>query len=236
MIKEYFDEIRCKILNALEKIQFNGTDIVTPAATYGRGLQIKNVADPTDDQDVVTKKYLQDNGAGGVATVNDISPTVGNVNISFDSVAKKGSASTVHVSVPADAYGAGWANSQQVPTKGDVYLEMEKKSNSAVGGRYAISLPSAGTVAGRISAAIPGTDYPVGWTLSPDINFADLIIIHGLSARVMQVSIFAVDGNVEQQLFNTAAYNGIKSLDDNTILIQSLATIQKRIKIYFTVV
>jgi len=95
-----------------------------------------------------------------------------------------------------------------------------------------VTLPSAGSVAARIAAATEGSDYPFGWVLTAGVSPVDLVIEHGLLRRVASVTIFAVDGDEEQQLFDTAAYNGIKTLDSNTLSIQSLATITKEIKIY----
>jgi len=95
-----------------------------------------------------------------------------------------------------------------------------------------ISLPYASTVAGRIAAATMGIDYPTGWVLAPGTSAVDILITHGLNRRVAHVSICAVTGTEEQALFNTAAYNGWKTPDANSLLIQSLATIPKQIKIY----
>lgn len=97
---------------------------------------------------------------------------------------------------------------------------------------FEISLPSSTTVAGRIAAAVAGVDYPEGWILAPGTSPVDLLITHNLNRRIASVSIFAVTGTEEQQLFNTAAYNGVKTPTVNSLLIQSLATIQKTIKIY----
>jgi len=95
-----------------------------------------------------------------------------------------------------------------------------------------VSLPYASTVAGRIAAATEGVDYPTGWVLSAGVSPVDILIAHGLDRRVAHVSICAVTGTEEQALFNTAAYNGWKTPDANSLLIQSLATIPKQIKIY----
>lgn len=100
---------------------------------------------------------------------------------------------------------------------------------------YEITLPSSTTVAGRIAGAVEGTDYPNGWVLTAGTSPVDLIIQHDLgSRRAVNVTVWAVDGTYEQQLFNTAAYNGIRGrYEANQYLwIQSLATIQKPIKIY----
>jgi len=95
-----------------------------------------------------------------------------------------------------------------------------------------IILPSASTVAGRIAAATEGTDYPTGWILAEGISDKDLSITHNLNRRVAYVTVWAVTGTEEQQLLNTAANNGIKTPTINSLLIQSLATITKQIKIY----
>lgn len=97
---------------------------------------------------------------------------------------------------------------------------------------FTISLPSANSVANRIAGAVEGVDYPTGWTLSVGASYTDLLITHNENKRVVNVTIFAVDGTQEQQLFNTAALNGVKTPDNNSVLIVSLATILKPIKIY----
>lgn len=97
---------------------------------------------------------------------------------------------------------------------------------------YAISLPVATSVTERCSKAIEGKNYPTGWKLAAGTSNVDIDITHNLNRRVAYVSVWAIDGTREQQLFNTAAYNGIYTLDSNTLRIQSLATILKEIKIY----
>ena len=113
----------------------------------------------------------------------------------------------------------------------ELYLKINSNKNI-----YEISLPSSTTVAGRIAGAIEGVNYPDGWVLTPGVSPVDLLINHGLNRRIANVSIFAVTGTEEQQLFNTAAHNGIKTPTVNELLIQSLATINKQIKIYITAV
>lgn len=105
-------------------------------------------------------------------------------------------------------------------------------SGSSTSAITEISLPSAASVALRIAGAVEGTDYPNGWVLTPGASAVDLNIEHGLNKRVASVTVFAVDGTEEQQLFSSAAYNGIKTPDSNNLLINSLATILKPIKIY----
>ena len=97
---------------------------------------------------------------------------------------------------------------------------------------FEIKLPSSTTVAGRIAGATSGTDYPADWSLAAGTSPVDLVVTHNLGRRVSIVSVFAIDGTQETQLFNTAAFNGIVTPDVNTLRVQSLATIQKAIKIY----
>lgn len=101
---------------------------------------------------------------------------------------------------------------------------------------YTITLPTSTTVAGRIAGAVEGTDYPTGWVLAAGSSPVDIDIEHSLSRRVASVTVFAVDGTQEQQLFNTAAYNGVLTSDADNLTIASLATIQKEIKIYIVFV
>jgi len=96
---------------------------------------------------------------------------------------------------------------------------------------FSVTLPSASTVAGRIALAVEGTDYPTGWVLT-DLGL-NIGIGHGLGRWVANVTVFAkLPPTERQQLFNTAAYNGITSLDDDNLVVTSLATILKDIVIY----
>jgi len=97
---------------------------------------------------------------------------------------------------------------------------------------YSIRLAASPYVSTRISGATEGVDYPAGWVLAEGSSSVDIDITHNLGRRVALVTIFSINGTVEQQLFNTAAYNGIITDDDNHLRIQSLATINKPIKIY----
>jgi len=87
---------------------------------------------------------------------------------------------------------------------------------------YSISLPAAANLTARIAGAVV---YPVGtsWTLTANSG-VNLDIEHNLGRRVASVSVFSVTGTQEQQLFNTAALNGVITSDSNNLRIQSLAT------------
>lgn len=93
-----------------------------------------------------------------------------------------------------------------------------------------MQLPASGDVAGRVSGAV----LPSGWSIAA--SGVDLIVTHGLSKRVMDVKIYAVTGTEEQQLRNTASDNGIVTTDTDTLKIQSLATINKVLKVYISFV
>jgi hypothetical protein len=101
---------------------------------------------------------------------------------------------------------------------------------------YRITLPSSTTIAGRISGAVEGADYPTGWVLEPGTSSVDLKVTHGLNKRVSQVTVFSVDGSAHRQLFGNAAYSGILTESANILRIESLATIQRQIVIYIVFV
>lgn len=244
MIKEFFDEVRATIINVLSELKFNGTTVLTSTHTSGRNLQIKNVANPTDDQDVVTKAYLTANGSGGVASVNDEAPDMaGNVELDLDNVTTKGATSSVHISVPDEAYGPAWAGKLQVPTKNAVYSEMEDKVDKVDGyglvsnediakiaslaSGEIVSLPAGADVEERIAAAIEGTDYPVGWILTASgSQNQDLTIQHDLGLTVFDVTVFAFsDATTRQKRIGAAAYSNLYDYNGNSFKLQSLAFI-----------
>jgi hypothetical protein len=107
-------------------------------------------------------------------------------------------------------------------------------NRSSEGGYIAtIILPSAATVAGRISGAVEGVNYPVGWTL--DSDGIDFIVNHGLDKRVANVTVFSNSGSIERQLFGNAAYSGIfqtHTISYDQLTIESLATIETEIVIH----
>lgn len=104
-------------------------------------------------------------------------------------------------------------------------------ASSALQSVYTVILPAGATVADRILSPV---SKPSGWTLTADGS--DLNIQHNLSRSVVSVSIFADASPTyySQQLFNTAAYNGVINIDTSNAKIQSLATINKQIWINLT--
>lgn len=91
---------------------------------------------------------------------------------------------------------------------------------------FEITLPAATNTGDRIA----GATLPAGWSIAA--SGVDLIITHSMTRRVASVTVFMVTGTAEQQLFNTAAYNGIISTTSEIVKIQSLGTINKVLKIY----
>jgi len=100
-------------------------------------------------------------------------------------------------------------------------------------GLYTITLPNAGNVGARVSAAVSGVDYPSTWTLVADgTNPADLVITHNLSKRLAFCNIYSVSGSTERLLIGNAAYSG---LVNNSLLqskIESLATFPSQLIIH----
>jgi len=119
-------------------------------------------------------------------------------------------------------------------TSGDTLLTLEQyRLLSSGSGKtiWHITLPYSTTVAGRIALAVSGVDYPTGWTLTAD--GLNLVVTHNLTRWASNVTVFAkTTGTQRQQLFNTAAYNGITCLSPNVLTVYSLATISKDIIIY----
>lgn len=92
---------------------------------------------------------------------------------------------------------------------------------------FSITLPSAASVAARVSAVI---DKPTGWTLTAD--GLNLDIQHNLGRYTANVTVWAVNYAAEyQQLAGTAAHNGL-TMTNMKLSILSLATIQVQIVIY----
>jgi hypothetical protein len=128
-------------------------------------------------------------------------------------------------------------------------------SNTSVGNRtrvFTIKLPSATTVAGRLSAnwgaawdgaGAPiqeGVHFPSGWVLSA--YFADptsLFINHSLGLHIVDVKVYSIADTfeaikTERLLIGSAAYSGIIAPDVNGVIIESLATVQTTLYIHIT--
>lgn len=93
---------------------------------------------------------------------------------------------------------------------------------------YVINLPYASTVAGRVASA---TDYPDGWTLEAD--GLNLKVTHNMGRNIADATVWtATSGTIKQKLTNTSAYNGLFQLDENSVQLNSLATVEKDIVVY----
>lgn len=189
--------------------------------------KIQNIANPVNPLDAVNLRTLLSYGSGGGWDSIPFNPATGNLQAYFsgsnvyttslDGRYLQISDSTLYVTITQLKDSLNYLDS----------VIMENQYHV-----FEIKLPSSTTVAGRISGATSGTDYPSDWSLAAGTSPVDLVVTHNLGRRVSTVSVFAIDGTQETQLFNTAAYNGIVTPDVNTLRVQSLATIQKAIKIY----
>lgn len=96
---------------------------------------------------------------------------------------------------------------------------------------YALTLPSAGTVAARCVAAVEGVDYPVGWTVVAGSNPNNLLITHNLGKSLYDVQITSISGVAKRRMLYPANYVGLLENSTNQILIEGLATIATKIGI-----
>lgn len=98
---------------------------------------------------------------------------------------------------------------------------------------YSIGLPYATTVQGRVAGSVIYGSGTEEWELSAGVNSIDLEITHGLGRRVANINVCTVSGTAEQLLRPFAgAYSGWQTTDENTLLINALATTPLPLKIY----
>lgn len=97
---------------------------------------------------------------------------------------------------------------------------------------FTLTLPNAVSVAARVAGMVETTDYPTGWVIAADSNPIDLKITHGLGRRIVDATVFSVDGVSERKLYGNSAYSGILASTDDVLIIESLATIQADIVLH----
>ena len=189
--------------------------------------KVQNIANPVNPLDAVNFRTLLSSGGGGGWDSIPFNPLTGDLQAYF------GGSNIYTTSI--DGRYLKYADSALYVTITQLNDSLNYLDSVIMENQYhvfEIRLPSSTTVAGRIAGATAGVDYPADWSLAAGVSVVDLVVTHNLGRRVASVSIFAIDGTSEQQLFNTAAFNGIITPDSKTLRIQSLATIQKAIKIY----
>ena len=100
--------------------------------------------------------------------------------------------------------------------------------------RYTIRLNDAGTVGGRLTGLVEGTDYPTGWTLASDAQA--LVITHNLNRTCFDVKVKSqlVSGN-RVTLRNDLAFSTLTDIVDggqyNQIRLDALATVETELYI-----
>lgn len=97
---------------------------------------------------------------------------------------------------------------------------------------FTLTLPNAVSVAARVALMVEGTDYPTGWVIAADSNPIDLKITHNLGRRIVNATVFSVDGTSERMLYGNSAFSGILASTDDVLIIESLATIQADIVLH----
>lgn len=191
-------------------------------------FKIMNVADPVNPTDAVNLRTMIGAGITGWDSI-PFTPENGNIDAYLSGVVTYTTNLDGRYFLMSDSLTKIVTLSQLQDSITVLNEKINTNMNPTV---YTINLPYASTVAGRVAGAVEGTDYPSGWVLAAGSSPIDLDITHNLNRRVASVSVFAVTGTQEQQLFNTAAYNGIITPTVNSLRIQSLATVTKAIKIY----
>lgn len=97
---------------------------------------------------------------------------------------------------------------------------------------FTLTLPNAVSVAARVALMVETTDYPTGWVIAADSNPIDLKITHNLGRRIVNATVFSVDGTSERMLYGNSAFSGILASTDDVLIIESLATIQADIVLH----
>ena len=93
---------------------------------------------------------------------------------------------------------------------------------------FTIKLPAASTVAGRCATPI---SLPQGWTVSAGSNAIDLLITHSLNKEIASITIWSIGVNGKRLMLGNAAYSGVIAPNSNSLLVESLATVELPITI-----
>jgi hypothetical protein len=192
-------------------------------------VRLKNIADPINDADGVNKLWVLNQG--GVTAVDSSSLNPANAELYL----WKGGVAVDTTDLDIGYFAVGDL-ADYVPLSGatTIYVTPTQMNDAiaaaAPAATFTITLPSAGSVNDRITGA---TEVPSGWTLTPD--GLNINIEHNLGRYCNAVTVFATTTSpANQQLTNTAAYNGLTNVDTNNTKILSLATILKEIRIFIS--
>lgn len=88
---------------------------------------------------------------------------------------------------------------------------------------YTIKFPQAASVADRCSGVL---SKPTGWTVAATGSGGiDLLITHNLGREVAHVTVWSIGVNGKRLLIGNMAYSGVIAPNNNTLTIESLATL-----------
>ena len=194
--------------------------------------KIQNVKNPINPLDAVNLRTLLSAGSAGVDSI-PFNPENGNQEMYFSGAivyTTNFDSRYVRIQDSTDVY-VNWNTLLDSINRVDSTIEEIATSTKYV---YTVYLPINGTLAGSVSAAIEGVDYPTGWVLSASSN--DLQINHGLDRYTADITVaYNYSGTGYRQLRNFAdAYSGKFDVDTNNTTIESVAYpfyTQYRIKI-----
>lgn len=136
----------------------------TWATPSGTGVEIQNAGSPVADGPFTTLNFAPNTT---VSNVSMASAGGGVVNLTIGLNLNTSNTWTVDQVVPAEAYGSGWNGSNEIPTKNDVYDQMELKA-AKVGLKFYIKDAQATphywqltvTTLGVLTTADAGTTLP----------------------------------------------------------------------------
>ena len=146
-------------------------------------------------------------------------------------------ASAITIADSGVLYGAGNVEDALAEVKTQANALQTAVENLGTVGQtvYTVTLPASGTVAGRVSGAVSGTNYPTGWTLAADSS-VNLLITHTLTGRkIASVNVFEINGSDERLLVPfSSAYTGVLN-NGLTVKIEGIAptTLALRIELFF---
>ena len=161
--------------------------------------------------------------------------TTGVSHLAVDSLSYDSSTGDIYWYISGSAAGSANTDGRYVKISDStvVYVtptQLQEALDQATTNTFELVLPASVAVSGRIS----GATLPPGWLIDVGASPVDLEITHSTGRRVKGVKVFSISGTEEQQLWDAAAYSGIKTTDANTLLIQSFSRVDTQLKVYIS--